>query len=182
MVFSPYFGVDTLVSLEKNNHGPKDQIAGTLLNLIKVSLKKTPNNGAPHLSSFLLLVSLHWFICAMVKPVSFFWGWETPPTFNDGILISWGPINPYLSGWWVYPLLYGNNGSLDPGTFRLRFVGVLIRIFKKYCPKHPEKIASLSNSFHKNHPMRPRKKTLRYFPLYWLISRDPYKCLLIIPT
>ena len=20
-------------------------------------------------------------------------------------------------GWWVYPLLYGNNGSLDPNTY-----------------------------------------------------------------
>ena len=25
-----------------------------------------------------------------------------------------GCINPLLLGWWVYPLLYGNNGSLDP--------------------------------------------------------------------
>ncbi len=27
-----------------------------------------------------------------------------------------GPYKPLLLGWWVYPLLYGNNGSLDPGT------------------------------------------------------------------
>ena len=32
-----------------------------------------------------------------------------------GILIM-GPYKPLLLGWWVYPLLYGNNGSLDPGT------------------------------------------------------------------
>ena len=38
-----------------------------------------------------------------------------PPTFNDGILISW-VYKPLLLGWWVYPLLYGNTGSLDPGT------------------------------------------------------------------
>ncbi len=30
-----------------------------------------------------------------------------------GILISW-VYKPLLLGWWVYPLLYGNNGSLDP--------------------------------------------------------------------
>ncbi len=38
------------------------------------------------------------------------------PTFNDVILIM-GPYKPLLLGWWVYPLLYGNNGSLDPGTY-----------------------------------------------------------------
>ncbi len=32
-----------------------------------------------------------------------------------GILIM-GPYKSLLVGWWVYPLLYGNNGSLDPGT------------------------------------------------------------------
>ena len=37
-----------------------------------------------------------------------------PPTFNDGNPYN-GYINPY---YWVddHPLLYGNNGSLDPGT------------------------------------------------------------------
>ena len=37
------------------------------------------------------------------------------PTFNDGILIM-GPYKPLRN--WVddHPLLYGNNGSLDPGT------------------------------------------------------------------
>ena len=36
------------------------------------------------------------------------------PTFNRESLL-WGPINPY----WVddHPLLYGNSGSLDPGTY-----------------------------------------------------------------
>ena len=28
-----------------------------------------------------------------------------------------GPYKPLLLGWWVYPLLYGNNGSLDPSTY-----------------------------------------------------------------
>ena len=27
-------------------------------------------------------------------------------------------------GWWVYPLLCGNNGSLDPGTTRITFLGL----------------------------------------------------------
>ena len=52
----------------------------------------------------------------MVKVVAFFWGMDgRPPTFNDGILNN-GYINPY---YWVddHPLLYGNNGSLDPGTY-----------------------------------------------------------------
>ena len=32
-----------------------------------------------------------------------------------------GYINPY---YWVddYPLLYGNNGSLDPGTYQIEFI------------------------------------------------------------
>ncbi len=42
-----------------------------------------------------------------------FLGDGRPPTFNDGILIM-GPYKPLVLGWWVYPLLYGNNGSLDP--------------------------------------------------------------------
>ena len=29
-----------------------------------------------------------------------------------------GPYKALLLGWWVYPLLYGNNGSLDPGTYK----------------------------------------------------------------
>ena len=41
-------------------------------------------------------------------------GMVIPPLI--GILIYNGYINPY---YWVddHPLLYGNNGSLDPGTF-----------------------------------------------------------------
>ena len=39
------------------------------------------------------------------------------PTFNDGILVV-GILSPY---YWVddHPLLYGNNGSLDPGAYVL---------------------------------------------------------------
>ena len=37
------------------------------------------------------------------------------PTFNDGILISWGPINPYYKVDFSHPLLYGKQWkSLDP--------------------------------------------------------------------
>ena len=43
-----------------------------------------------------------------------FWGCENP-TFKDGNPYN-GYINPY---YWVddHPLLYGNSGSLDPGTY-----------------------------------------------------------------
>ncbi len=34
------------------------------------------------------------------------------PTFNMNPYN--GVYKPLLLGWWVYPLLYGNNGSLDP--------------------------------------------------------------------
>ena len=52
------------------------------------------------------------FICAMVK--SRYIG-DGHPTFNRNPYN--GYINPY---YWVddHPLLYGNNGSLDAGTYR----------------------------------------------------------------
>ena len=51
------------------------------------------------------------YICAMVK--SRYIG-DGHPTFNRNPYN--GYINPY---YWVddHPLLYGNNGSLDPGTY-----------------------------------------------------------------
>ena len=54
-------------------------------------------------------------MCAMVKVVAIV-GDGRPPTFNRNPYN--GYINPY---YWVddhprHPLLYGNNGSLDPGT------------------------------------------------------------------
>ena len=57
-------------------------------------------------------------ICAMVK--SRYIGDGRPPTFNRN------PFHGYKKPYyWVddHPLLYGNNGSLDPGTY--------IYIFKK---------------------------------------------------
>ena len=50
------------------------------------------------------------FMCAMVKSRYI---WDGHPTFNRNPYN--GYINPY---YWVddHPLLYGNNGSLDPGT------------------------------------------------------------------
>ncbi len=50
--------------------------------------------------------------CAMVKSRYI---WDGHPTFNRNPYN--GYINPY---YWVddHPLLYGNNGSLDPGTHR----------------------------------------------------------------
>ena len=50
----------------------------------------------------------------MVKVVAILGMGDLPPLI--GILISWGPINPY---YWVddHPLVYGTNGSLDPGTY-----------------------------------------------------------------
>ena len=46
--------------------------------------------------------------------LSRFFGDGRPPTFNRNPYN--GYINPY---YWVddHPLLYGNNGSLDPGTY-----------------------------------------------------------------
>ena len=46
--------------------------------------------------------------------VAFFLGMGNLPPLI-GILIM-GISTPTDLGWWVYPLLYGNNGSLDPGT------------------------------------------------------------------
>ena len=46
-----------------------------------------------------------------------FLGMGDLPTLNDGILISWGPINPNglgLMSLSVIPYYMGNNGSLDP--------------------------------------------------------------------
>ena len=47
--------------------------------------------------------------------LSRFIGDGRPPSFNDGNPKN-GYINPY---YWIddHPLLYGNNGSLDPGTY-----------------------------------------------------------------
>ena len=53
-------------------------------------------------------------IWAMVKSRVFLGMGNLPPLI--GFLLM-GPYKPLLLGWWVYPLLYGNNGSLDPGTF-----------------------------------------------------------------
>ena len=52
------------------------------------------------------------FLCAMVK--SRYIG-DGHPTFNRNPYS--GYINPY---YWVddHPLLYGHNGSLDPGTYK----------------------------------------------------------------
>ena len=52
---------------------------------------------------------------AMVKVVAFFWGMgDLPPLMTESLFH--GYINPY---YWVddHSLLYGNNGSLDPGTY-----------------------------------------------------------------
>ena len=55
-------------------------------------------------------------ICAMVK--SRYIG-DGHPTFNKNPYN--GYINPY---YWVddHPLLYGNNGSLDPGTYVYKYI------------------------------------------------------------
>ncbi len=51
----------------------------------------------------------------MVKSRLFLGMGDLPPLI--GILIYNGYINPY---YWVddHPLLYGNSGSLDPGTYK----------------------------------------------------------------
>ncbi len=52
------------------------------------------------------------YICAMVK--SRYIG-DGHPTFNRESLL-W-VYKPLLLGWFSHPLLCGNNGSLDPGTY-----------------------------------------------------------------
>ncbi len=49
-----------------------------------------------------------------------------------GILISWGPINPYC--WWVYPLLYGNNGRWSTRSH----ISNLLLPNQPLLPKSPE--------------------------------------------
>ena len=45
---------------------------------------------------------------------SLYWGWETSHLKN---MNPYNGYKPLLLGWWPsHPLLYGNNGSLDPGT------------------------------------------------------------------
>ena len=53
----------------------------------------------------------------MVKPVAFFWGWEKSihPLMTESLFHGYIGA-PTDLGWWVYPLLYGDNGSLDPST------------------------------------------------------------------
>ena len=60
-------------------------------------------------------------IWARVEKNSWALGDGKPPTFNDENSYNWY-INPY---YWVddHPLLYGNVGSLDPGTFGVGFSG-----------------------------------------------------------
>ena len=43
-------------------------------------------------------VPCRFYICAMVKVVAFCWGMGNLPPSMIGILISWGPINPYGLG------------------------------------------------------------------------------------
>ena len=62
------------------------------------------------------------FICAMVKSR---YSGDGHPTFNRNPYN--GHINPY---YWVddHPLLYGNNGSLDPGTYTVSipYAGIVL--------------------------------------------------------
>ena len=53
-------------------------------------------------------------MCARVDPLPMV-GDGRPPTFNDGILISWGPINPYGLGLsFPSPMEMSWELSLDP--------------------------------------------------------------------
>ena len=44
-----------------------------------------------------------------------------------------GPYKPLLLGWWLYPLLYGNNGSLDP----------IAHVFREICQMFLSKIPQI---------------------------------------
>ena len=62
------------------------------------------------------------------------------PTFNKNPYNGYY-INPY---YWVddHPLLYGNNGSLDPGTYRLIRTTIIIYVL----PKDPAMSLESGNS------------------------------------
>ena len=64
-----------------------------------------------HTQHLLRLWSWNWHAPGSIH--SLYWGWSGHPTFNRNPYN--GYINPY---YWVddHPLLYGNNGSLDPST------------------------------------------------------------------
>ena len=70
--------------------------------------RNSTNNSPPDVEEY---------ISARVDQLLFFWGWETSH-LQKGILIM-GPYKPLRD--WVHdhPLLYGNNGSLDPSTYTL---------------------------------------------------------------
>ncbi len=69
-------------------------------------------------------------ICAMVKSRVFL-GMVIPPLIDFNRNPYNGYINPY---YWVddHPLLYGNNGSLDPGTICVGFQRSWARIFGNF--------------------------------------------------
>ena len=76
-------------------------------------------NGDPDFMAYEIIP-----ICAMVKSRNI---GDGHPTFNDGILIMGIYINPY---YWVddHPLLYGNNGSLDPGTYNMSSINPMFNL------------------------------------------------------
>ena len=99
------------VSLHTNLFPTFSNTKGTSLNSAKRSSVKLLSNPSspPYLKSW-----VRSYICAMVK--SRYIG-DGHPTFNRN------PYNWYLKPhYWIddHPLLYGNNGSLDPSTYEKR--------------------------------------------------------------
>ena len=94
-----------------------------VINHLRPSWDAPPSTPPSHVNQWLVKVNLRWVqndslviegcnMCHGQK--SLFIGDGRPPTFNRNPYN--GYINPY---YWVddHPLLYGNNGSLDPGTY-----------------------------------------------------------------
>ena len=111
------------------------------------------------------------FICAMVK--SRYIG-DGHPTFNRNPYN--GYINPY---YWVddHPLLYGNNGSLDPGTYVFLLVSKLIRYLPNrylfltqnsripfWIKPHPPKRSGKLSTFSRRIVKRDKTTSCSYWP------------------
>ena len=99
---------------------------------------------------------------------------DLPPLI--GILIM-GPYKPLLLGWWVYLLLYGNNRSLDPGTY---VSCVFFGMWGSYAIRHLDPLPLHGHIFRASspsaHAIKPENKwretvswLLRFF--IWLCER-----------
>ena len=78
----------------------------------------SPDENAPQLPGFCCL----WIhqMCQGRSTTPWSLGMGDLQPLMTGILIM-GIFSPLLLGWWVYPLLYGNNWNLDPALAQMSF-------------------------------------------------------------